>query len=1074
MSSSSTIEKPSVDKREYRHFQIGKEDGGKSSSSPSSSNMMDVLLISDPETDKAAASLDVYVGQLCDGEDPGIAHFLEHMIFMGNERYQDINEYDKYLSANGGSSNAFTDLEHTCYYFDVQAEQLDGALDRFANNFISPLFDQNALEREIQAVDSEHAKNANVDVWRMMQLSKSKIAPPGHSFGSFGSGNQESLPIDTIREKLLKFYEKHYRKSLGLYKLAVIGKESMDELQALVAGYFGKLADQFPSDDAGAEHISSILPTLYPSVSPTDWQGPQRLHVVPVAQVHAIELQFPMPEILTKYRSKPTQYLSHLLGHEGKGSLLSLLKAKHYATDLYADDSSKSCTSFSVLTVRMEVTEIGLQNVDEIVSMVFAYVELLKSTGAQQWIFDEVRTVADIRFKFLSQRNPFDYACSVAGWMQLFTPENASGCNGTNDPNDLTNRAAHYLSGPYKVFEWKPELVEECLASLNPDNLFLMVSSPTFGSDDDEKEGEEKDGYESERWYGTKYKNIPCDESTMKKWKSAKHQDYPELQLPEVNDMIATDFELLDLKDSPAEYPKDQPQCIHHDDNVLLFYKPDNVFEQPKVVISYSFSSGQGSISPELAVATHLYTELVQEQCNEFSYQATMAGLYCDVNPSSNGLEVHVTGYNHKAHVLLERLVDTMMGMLPDGSKEGTSSIDQELFNRVSFKIGQMYQQFLVGQPYSHAIYGGDLLLEHQKCSIQDKMNVLQQISLNEVLTLARGFWKNCQMTGLVHGNVSAQHAYDISKMVWDKTHPTHPLSDDGSTTITRAPLERRVVRLTPDDAQLGRSSRTPPGFLYRFRGFNEENPNSAVEVVFQMGALSLPDNATLAMINQLVREPAFNQLRTDEQLGYIVHSSIKTSGDNIKGLLFLIQSDAFDPIHVENRIEHFLSGFRKRLVDMSDEEFQTNIDSLVVSFLEKNKNLGEESSRYWHVILNKTYQFQRLKIIASHVKELSKERVIRFFDRYIAPGAPHRQKLCVTVVAKQHEEALGLGDAAATNDGTSKTKNEATEEEQEEQADPSPVILISDPNEFKRSMTLFPMPPKVDIDVVDLGIQKK
>ena len=91
MSSSSTIEKPSVDKREYRHFQIGKKDGdGALLSSPS--NTMDVLLISDPETDKAAAALDVYVGQLCDGDDPGIAHFLEHMIFMGNERYKDINE----------------------------------------------------------------------------------------------------------------------------------------------------------------------------------------------------------------------------------------------------------------------------------------------------------------------------------------------------------------------------------------------------------------------------------------------------------------------------------------------------------------------------------------------------------------------------------------------------------------------------------------------------------------------------------------------------------------------------------------------------------------------------------------------------------------------------------------------------------------------------------------------------------------------------------------------------------------------------------------------------------------------
>jgi insulysin len=835
------------------------------------------------------------------------------------------------LSQHGGSSNAFTGLEHTCYYFDVQAESLDGALDRFSQNFICPLFDQNALEREIQAVDSEHAKNVNVDIWRMMQLSKTKIAPPGHPFGGFGSGNQESLPIDTIREKLLVFFQKYYRKSLGLYKLVVLGKEPMDELQAIVEGYFGKLVDQFPSDTNEAETVASIptiLHSMYPSISSSDWQVPQRLHVVPVSQVHAIELQFPMREILTTYTSKPTQYLSHLLGHEGKGSLLSLLKARHYATDLYADDSSKSCTSFSIFTVHMEVTELGLQKVDEIVSMVFAYVDLLKSVGPQQWIFDEVRTVADLRFKFLSQRNPFDYACSAAGWMQLYTPENS---NGLNDPKDITTRPIHYLSGPYKVFEWKPELVQECLESLTPNNLFLMVSSPTFGEQGDQTEVEEKEKLDTERWYGTKFKSIPFDESIAMKWNSAKHEEYPELQLPEVNDMIATDFALLDLKDSSTEYPKDQPQCLHHDDNVMVWYKPDNVFEQPKVVISYSFSSGQGSISPDLAVATHLFAELVQEHCNEFSYQATMAGLYCEVAPSSSGLEIHVTGYNHKAHVLLEKLVDTMMGML-----DGTSTVDHELFNRVSFKLSQLYSQFLVGQPYSHAVYGGDLILENGKCSIQDKINVLQQISLDDVLTLARGLLKNCQMVGLIHGNVNAQHAYDISKMVWDKSHPQHPLSKNGSPAITRAPLERRVVRLANDEAQMRISPLTQPSYLYRFPGFNNENPNSAIQIVFQMGQLSLSDNATLAMMNQLVREPAFNQLRTDEQLGYIVHTSIKTSGDDVKGLLLLIQSDAFDPIHVESRIEAFLSGFRKRLVDMPDEEFQTNIDSLVVSLLEK------------------------------------------------------------------------------------------------------------------------------------------
>jgi insulysin len=375
---------------------------------------------------------------------------------------------------------------------------------------------------------------------------------------------------------------------------------------------------------------------------------------------------------------------------------------------------------------------------------------------------------------------------------------------------------------------------------------------------------------------------------------------------------------------------------------------------------------------------------------------------------------------------------------------DDTKKVDAEVFERISFKVAQTYQSFLVSQPYQHAIYGGDLVLESGKYSIEDKINVLQKLTLDDVLAFAKCFLKYCRLEGLVHGNVSAQHAYDITSLVWKKTHLNNPNSSEA--VITRVNLDKRVVDLAASrEGKVDTSS----SFLYRFSEFNEANSNSCVEVILQMGALDMVTNAKLAFVNHLVREPAFNQLRTEEQLGYIVHTSIKTSGDNIKALLFLIQSDSFDPDHVESRIEFFLSNFRQRIVDMSNDDFQTNIDSVVASFLEKNKNLGEESSRYWHVILNRTYQFQRLQMIAEHVKTLKKGQVVQFFDKYIAANGPCRHKLCIKVVAKQHENAA------------SKKPGEAG------------FVRIESPSEFKRSMPLFPMPSNVSISVADLGIKK-
>ena len=81
--------------------------------------------MSDPTTDKAAAAMDVNVGHMSDPwELPGLAHFLEHMLFLGTDKYPDENSYSQYISQHGGSNNAYTASDHTNYYFDITPEFL--------------------------------------------------------------------------------------------------------------------------------------------------------------------------------------------------------------------------------------------------------------------------------------------------------------------------------------------------------------------------------------------------------------------------------------------------------------------------------------------------------------------------------------------------------------------------------------------------------------------------------------------------------------------------------------------------------------------------------------------------------------------------------------------------------------------------------------------------------------------------------------------------------------------------------------------------------------------------------------
>jgi insulysin len=770
---------------------------------------------------------------------------------MGTEKYPDENDYNEYLNNHGGSSNAFTDMESTNYYFDVGSNHLEGALDRFAQFFIAPLFTDSATQRELQAVESEHAKNVQNDHWRQFQLYK-QLAQPSHPFHKFGSGNLETLKTTPdekgfdVRTSLLAFHAAHY--SSNISKLVVLGKQSLEELQSMVEECFA------PMENKNLER------NVFDSQPYSSKELCQRVSVVPVSDsMRTIELAFPMREVNSLYLSKPTRYLSHLLGHEGKGSVLALLKELGWANELSAGES-RGCTDWASFAVSIEVTDEGLKHANDVVEIVFAYINLIRQTGPEQWIHDETATVADCQFRFLSKRPPMDYTCSLASAMQLYLPE-------------------HVLSGPYKIHDYQPDAIVECLSYLTPSNMLLMIMDKSL-------EGTTK---LAEKWYGTPYSLESLDEPQLDKWAKASFESElvggaDNLHLPEKNELIASDFSLRE--DLGA--PKDEPRLYMDNKNCRLWYKPDNVFEMPKLNVIALLKSNLTEQSVKNNVLCLVWVQLLQELCTDFTYNASMASLHSSFQNSRLGVEIHVSGYNHKLNILLQRIVEEMVS-LPD-------NVTPELFERIHDKVMKQYQQFMYSQPYQHVIYAVDLTLENAKFPIEEKMRVLEEeIALADVVDFSKALLGSHKLELLVHGNATLDEATTLANTLLDGLKPEAP---------SKSP-ERRVVKL-----ETGRE------YVHRLKEFNVEDTNSSLGALYQVGVTDIETNATLSLLHHMAREPAFNELRTQEQLGYIVFSTVKTSGNNIKSLMFLIQSDSHDPIHCDGRVEAFLERFRTKLAE--------------------------------------------------------------------------------------------------------------------------------------------------------------
>lgn len=272
--------KSQQDNRDYRALQLA--------------NGLKCLLISDPATDKAAAALTVAVGHMSDPDHlPGLAHFCEHMLFLGTRKYPDESAYSAFLAEHGGQSNASTFADNTKYYFDVVPGQLEGALDRFAHFFVAPLFTEGMTERERNAVHSEHEKNLAQDAWRIRQVAK-QLSDPLHPYSKFGTGNRETLsdrPEEgvRVRDELIRFHERWY--SANIMCLAVYGREKLDDLERMVLDKFAGIVNKEVEVPVWPQH---------------PWRPEDRgtrVSVVPVKDTRALTISFPTGDLEKFYKS---------------------------------------------------------------------------------------------------------------------------------------------------------------------------------------------------------------------------------------------------------------------------------------------------------------------------------------------------------------------------------------------------------------------------------------------------------------------------------------------------------------------------------------------------------------------------------------------------------------------------------------------------------------------------------------------------------------------------------------------------------------------------------------------------
>lgn len=196
----------------------------------------------------------------------------------------------------------------------------------------------------------------------------------------------------------------------------------------------------------------------------------------------------------------------------------------------------------------------------------------------------------------------------------------------------------------------------------------------------------------------------------------------------------------------------------------------------------------------------------------------------------------------------------------------------------------------------------------------------------------------------------------------------------------------------------------------------NREERNSALTYYVHLGQCDDARRRVLGyLLAQILREPAFDVLRTKEQLGYIVAcSSYVLPGESQFGLRLLVQSERSTG-YLEERVEAFLGAMDGKLQEMEMEDFNNFKLGLQQMWREPDKNLGEESMRFWKQISNGFLDFFRRRFSfdslgsmsifeitgwedADLLQNIGKDEVLALFRERVHPRASNRSKLSIHV----------------------------------------------------------------------------
>jgi insulysin len=662
-------------------------------------NGLEILLISDPQADQSAAVMGVEVGSWNDPKEyPGMAHFCEHMLFMGSHTYPNENEFSKMIADYNGQTNAFTASDRTVYMFSSQTDGFFTLLDRFAHFFIDPLFNPSGISRELHAVDQEYAKNLENDSWREHMIFK-ELGNPEHPNRGFNMGN--SATLKGIPQIALKKWHSRYYGANRMH-LAIYSPLSLEELTQEISSCFSSVP------------MTTYQPKIFNPVITSEKQRGHITYIQPIKNHNILSCIWELPLELSDDPTKSADLLAYALARGQKYSVYEKLKSEQLIDSMSVRVDDLGGKEHRFFQITLELTEKGIKELETSVLRCFEALAGYRSTGIPSYLYQEKNALAKLFYQYQSRQDAFHFAMKIGDAM-------------------LDESLDTYPREQVLASNYDPEKIEQLLEILTPETCIFSLLAPS--------ELTKVTLDKKEKWLGAEYAVRPVSSDWLALWSEAKPHNT--IRLPSPNAFVPNNLALV-----PTNLPS-VPQKIAENEFGIAYYCKVPEFQTPETVMHLHIRSPELTPNPRSTCLGSLYIDHITDVLHPLLASAQSAGLSArfDLDPFQLSLEIF--GFSEKAPLLLQEVLKQM-------------PLNPPTPEQFDLYVARHKKDYLNSQKELAVRQGKELLdslIIYGKSTKMQKLQELNTITYEEFLDFYKKLFEKTYIEALFGGNLSLQDA---------------------------------------------------------------------------------------------------------------------------------------------------------------------------------------------------------------------------------------------------------------------------------------------------------------------------